>query len=73
MTAQRGESRQHDWVRQYKSLREDYEWCVVCGIVRRHDDKNKPCRGPARLRPIEGGELREDRSKEGSDERNGLV
>jgi hypothetical protein len=25
--------------------------CKTCGIVRRWDDKNKPCKGPARVRP----------------------
>ena len=27
--------------------------CDVCGIVQRADGKNKPCRGPMRLRPME--------------------
>lgn len=25
------------------------ECCKVCGIVRRKDDKNKPCRGPVKI------------------------
>ena len=25
------------------------ECCKVCGIVRRKDDKNKPCKGPTRI------------------------
>lgn len=28
-------------------------YCKVCGIVRRRDDKNKPCKGPTKLRPLE--------------------
>lgn len=26
----------------------DWECCAVCGVVRRYDDLNKPCRGPVR-------------------------
>lgn len=26
-----------------------YECCRLCGIIRRRDGKNKPCRGPVRL------------------------
>jgi len=28
--------------------------CRVCGIVQRADGKNKPCKGPMKLRPLEG-------------------
>jgi hypothetical protein len=27
------------------------ECCKVCGMVRRNDDKNKPCRGPVKVEP----------------------
>jgi hypothetical protein len=27
--------------------------CRVCGIVRRADGNNKPCKGPTRMRPME--------------------
>ncbi len=30
-----------------------HECCKDCGIVRRADDKNGPCRGPMKLRPME--------------------
>lgn len=30
------------------------EYCKVCGVCRRADDNNNPCKGPAKLRPLEG-------------------
>lgn len=33
----------HDW--------NGLECCRVCGIVRRRDDKNTPCKGPTRVGP----------------------
>lgn len=38
----------HDWHERF-----NLTCCKVCGIVRRADGKNKPCRGPMRLRPME--------------------
>jgi hypothetical protein len=39
----------HDWV---QLDREVYPWpfCRVCGVVKRRDGLNKPCKGPTRLR-----------------------
>jgi len=35
-------------------LKEDgMQYCETCGIVRRADDNNKPCKGPTRLRQLE--------------------
>jgi hypothetical protein len=34
--------------------KDDLTSCCRCGIVRRADGKNKPCRGAAKLRPMEG-------------------
>lgn len=28
---------------------QEWESCYICNIVRRADDKNKPCKGPVRL------------------------
>lgn len=41
----------HDWklFGQYA-----YPVCRICGIVKRRDGNNKPCKGPTRLRPMEG-------------------
>ncbi len=44
--AQPAPVRQHDWGNHINS---NWEMCKVCGVVRRADDQNKPCRGPARL------------------------
>jgi len=38
----------HDW-----HERLGLTCCRDCGIVRRADDKNGPCKGPTRLRPME--------------------
>ena len=29
----------------------DWEICFNCGIIRRIDKKNKPCKGPTKIRP----------------------
>lgn len=34
----------HEWTQ-----RDGIEFCLACLVVRRADDRNKPCRGPARL------------------------
>lgn len=31
-----------------------YRCCAICGIVERRDGKNSPCKGPSKLRPMEG-------------------
>lgn len=41
----------HIWT---TDMRWTWQFCKVCGIVRRADEKNKPCKGPTKLRPMEG-------------------
>lgn len=38
----------HDW---FTYGRLNWECCRVCGIVRRKDGNNSPCKGPARVGP----------------------
>jgi len=38
----------HDWHERF-----GLTCCRDCGIVKRADDQNRPCKGPARLRPVE--------------------
>ena len=38
----------------YLQRHEELETCGECGVVRRADDKNGPCNGPMKLRPMEG-------------------
>lgn len=52
-----GEKRHH-WIRRY-----GLDCCKLCGIVRRADDKNKPCPGKVRV------ELRENRIRTGEHKR----
>lgn len=40
----------HVW---FKPKFMNYECCKLCGVVRRKDNKNKPCRGPVKMRPPE--------------------
>ena len=40
----------HDW---YVPDGYVYPICRVCGVVQRRDGKNKPCKGPTRLRDME--------------------
>lgn len=40
--------RVHEW---FKPEFLTYECCRKCGIVRRADDKNSPCKGPVRVGP----------------------
>lgn len=40
----------HEWT---KADIFQWEFCRRCGVVRRSDDCNKPCRGDVRLRPME--------------------
>ena len=37
----------HQWVEANDLVK--WPHCAVCGIIRRHDDKNKPCKGAAKL------------------------
>lgn len=30
-----------------------YESCLLCMMIRRKDKQNSPCKGPAKLRPME--------------------
>lgn len=46
-----GNHQWHDW--------NGLECCRVCGIVRRRDDKNTPCKGPTRVGPRGEAALRE--------------
>jgi hypothetical protein len=43
----------HKWVPLKIGSRQDLESCSECGVVRRADDKNGPCKGPMKLRPME--------------------
>ena len=37
----------HQWVEANDLVK--WPHCAVCGIIRRHDDKNKPCKGAAKI------------------------
>ena len=41
----------HDW---YMPHQVAYPICRICGVVKRRDGKNTPCKGPTRLRQMEG-------------------
>lgn len=41
-----GDSNGHQWG-YYKDMQ--WESCRACGIVRRADDKNTPCKGPVKV------------------------
>lgn len=41
-------AREHEWVR-FDGF--TYDVCGICGVVRRADDRNKPCRGTVRVVP----------------------
>jgi hypothetical protein len=43
-----GRSNGHEWII-FASL----HCCKTCGIVRRTDDQNKPCKGPVKIAPRE--------------------
>lgn len=47
----------HDWD---DGKQFGYPVCRKCCTVKRRDGKNKPCRGPARLREMETGHIDED-------------
>lgn len=40
----------HDW---YVPSGYAFPFCRVCGLVKRRDGKNKPCKGQTKLRPME--------------------
>lgn len=46
----------HDW--REPNLRFAWVYCGICGVVKRRDGQNKPCKGPTRLRSIEHPEGR---------------
>lgn len=41
-------ARPHVWDNSYQ-FSPTWECCSVCGIVRRADDRNAPCKGPAKI------------------------
>lgn len=45
------EGREHEW---FTYGRLNWECCRVCGIVRRKDGKNSPCKGPVFVGPRDG-------------------
>lgn len=51
--AQHEETGPHDW---YRPRQYAYPICRICGVVQRRDGKNKPCKGPTRLRKMEGSD-----------------
>jgi hypothetical protein len=52
--------RKHIWI---QHTHVSYETCKTCGIVRRRDDRNGPCKGPTRLRKMETIELAEAKAE----------
>lgn len=38
---------QHLWMQ--RPEKDNWPWCLVCGLVKRRDGKNKPCKGPTRI------------------------
>lgn len=60
-TARKEEMKEEDWKdterddgHRWGIYREDaYESCRECMMIRRRDRMNKPCRGKAKLRPME--------------------
>lgn len=43
--------RQHEW---FTYGRLNWECCRVCGIVRRKNGQNSPCKGPVAVGPRDG-------------------
>ena len=43
----------HDWSKTVKLFGKVLTCCAVCGIVRRKDKTENPCKGPTRMRPFE--------------------
>lgn len=41
----------HDWI---TAPQFNWPFCRICGVVQRRDGQNKPCKGPTRLRAMEG-------------------
>lgn len=61
--AARGCTTQSEWVERFPGVHcwfrfrdDDFDSCASCGVCRRRDDKNKPCRGVAKLALRGGGE-----------------
>ena len=50
----------HDWSKTVRLFGRVLTCCAVCGIVRRKDKTENPCKGPTRMRPSqEGGRVRQ--------------
>lgn len=49
-----GDAMMHDWFQPTRQ-QAGYPWtiCRICGVVQRRDGKNKPCKGPTRLRDMD--------------------
>ena len=43
----------HDWSKTIKLFGRALTCCAVCGLVRRKDKTENPCKGPTRMRPFE--------------------
>jgi len=40
----------HEWVwAKHPDASRDYQYCKLCGVCRRADDKNSPCRGKVKI------------------------
>lgn len=46
----------HKWLERSKAMG-PIVFCLTCGIVMRRDEKNKPCKGPTKMRKMEVGVL----------------
>lgn len=54
--SEKPDTKGHRWER---LAQDDYDHCGICGYVRRHDDGNKPCRGPVSIGLREKPQARE--------------
>lgn len=48
-----GSAREHVWYYPEAGCYITVPFCQVCGVVKRKDGKNGPCKGETRLRPME--------------------
>ena len=54
-----GTASQHEWIEKFPGVhcwfvfdtKRPWESCACCGVVRRRDDKNRPCRGIVTVEP----------------------
>lgn len=44
--AERPEVHSHEW---FRPSALSYDCCRICGIVKRADGKNRPCKGPVKI------------------------